>query len=45
MNITKRLEVLEAAIAKQHGGSIRLAVRAHDDETGDEARARLGLLD
>ena len=45
MNITKRLEAIEAAIAKQHGGDIRLAIRANDDETDQEARARLGLLD
>ena len=45
MNITKRLEAIEAAIAKQHGGDIRLAIRANDDETDHEVRARLGLLD
>jgi hypothetical protein len=45
MNMTKRLEAIEAAIAKQHGGNVRLAIRANEDETNEEARARLGLLD
>lgn len=43
MNLTKRLEAIEAAIAKQCGeGAPKLVLRA-DDETDEEARARAGL--
>lgn len=43
MQLTKRLEAIEAALAKQYGETgYRLVVRA-DDETDDQARERAGL--
>ena len=45
MNLTKRLEAVEAAIAKQCGDDAPKLVLRADDETDDEARARAGLTD
>lgn len=43
MNMAKRLEALEAALAKQSGDTdCRLVVRA-DGETDEQARERAGL--
>ena len=45
MNLTKRIEAVESAIAKQCGdGALKLVLR-DDGETDDEARARAGLTD
>jgi len=46
MNImAKRMEAVEAALAKQYGETgYKLVVRA-DDETDDQARERAGLTD
>lgn len=41
--LAKRLEAIEAAIAKQHGADIKFVVRADDDESDEEARERAGL--
>lgn len=43
--LTKRLEALEAAIARQHGADIKFVVRADDDESDEEAKERAGLSD
>ncbi|MBL0168489.1 MAG: hypothetical protein IPP85_15825 [Propionivibrio sp.] len=45
MNLTKRLEAVELAIAKRHGGDLPKLVLRNDDETDDEALAREGLAD
>lgn len=45
MNLTRRLEAVEAALAKKFGETgYKLVVRA-DDETEDEARRRAGPVD
>ena len=45
MNLTKRLEAVETALAKQLGElNYKLVIR-NDDETEGEARIRTGLAD
>lgn len=41
--LAKRLEALEAAIAKQHVTDIKFVVRADDDESDEEAKERAGV--
>jgi hypothetical protein len=41
----KRLDAIEAAHAEQNGDRIRCYVREADDETDEQARERLGLID
>lgn len=41
----KRLDAIEAAHAEQNGDRIRCYIRETDDETDEQARARLGLTD
>lgn len=44
MNLmTKRIDALETALAARRGDSIRCFLRKSDDETGAQARDRLGL--
>lgn len=44
MSLTKRMEAIEAALAKQHGGGYQVIVSL-DDESESYARARTGLTD
>ena len=45
MNLSKRMEAIESALAKQRGESGIWVVTREDGETDDQARDRLGLID
>jgi len=45
MNLTKRLDAVEASLAQQTGDFIRCFTRKDDTETDKQARERLGLSD